>query len=57
MNKEKQKQKSRTCSKEEARSLLTELMHKGFDTICSAEDKDGNLTVTWPASTKTGKQL
>ena len=50
-------QKTVTLPKEEARSLLVELMHKGFDATSSPVDKDGNITVTWPASTNIGKQL
>ena len=41
----------------EARSLLVELMHEGYDTICSPIDENGMLTVTWPASETIGKQL
>jgi hypothetical protein len=50
-------QKSKTLPAEEARTLLVELMHEGYDTICSEIDKDGNLTVIWPASKIVGKQL
>lgn len=50
-------QKSKTLPAEQARTLLVELMHEGYDTICSEIDKDGNLTVTWPASRIVGKQL
>ena len=42
-------QQKRTLPKEEARTLLVELMHQGIDTFCSELDKDGNLTVIWPA--------
>ena len=38
-----------TLPKEEARSLLTDLMHHGIDTFCSELDEHGNLTVIWPA--------
>lgn len=50
-------QKSKTLPAEQARTLLVELMHEGYDTICSELDKDGNLTVVWPASRIVGKQL
>ena len=51
-----EKQNSKTLPKEEARSLLVEFMHQGYDTFCS-EEKNGRLTVIWPASTNVGKQL
>ena len=50
-------QKSVTLPKEKAHNLLTELMHESFDTACCAVDENGNLTITWPASTSIGKQL
>ncbi len=54
---ESKKQKQITLPKEEARSFLVELMHKGYDSICSEADESGNMMITWPASTKAGKQL
>lgn len=51
-----ERQKTKTLPLEEARSLLVELMHQGYDTVCSC-DKDGMMTVTWPASVNVGKQL
>lgn len=50
------KQKEVTLPLEEARSLLVELMHQGYDTVCSKEE-NGKMTVTWPASLNVGKQL
>ncbi len=46
-----------TLPQDEGRTLLVELMHQGFDTYCSEVDASGNLTITWPASLATGKQL
>ena len=51
------KQMTKTLPIKEARSLLVELMHEGFDTFCSEADDKGNLTVIWPASLNIGKQL
>ena len=50
-------QKTKTLPVEEARTLLVELMHKGYDTYCSEKDSDEKLTIIWPASTNIGKQL
>lgn len=47
----------KTLPRKEAHSLLVELMHQGYDTICSPLDENGMLTVTWPASTNIGKQI
>ena len=49
-------QKTETLPVEKARTLLVELMHGSFDTVCS-EAQNGYLTVTWPASLNVGKQL
>ena len=51
-----EKQRKVTLPAEEARTMLVELMHEGYDTLCS-ENSDGRLTITWPASTEVGKQL
>ena len=51
------RQETKTLPAIEARALLNELERKGFDTICSPKDENGNLTVTWPASLYIGKQL
>lgn len=56
-NYDKDKQNMKILPAEEARTLLTELMHQGFDCFCSELDSDGNLTVIWPASLEIGKQL
>ena len=53
----KQMQMSVRLPRNEAHTKLTELMRKGFDTECSPLDKEGYLTITWPASLNTGKQL
>ena len=54
---DKEKQKKVILPRDKARVLLTDLMHEGYDTFCSEADTDGNLTVIWPASITTGKQL
>ncbi len=50
-------QQKRTLPKKEARTLMTELMHQGFDVFCSEVDRYGNMTVIWPASTLVGRQI
>ena len=50
-------QNKKTLPGKEARTLLVELMHEGYDCFCSEADENGNLTVIWPASLEIGKQL
>ncbi len=51
------KQKMVRLPSDKAHTLMVDIMHQGYDYICSEKDSDGTLTVIWPASTTIGKQL